>query len=112
MASSLTERLDMATSARYGIAASDQKACHQCQDDCAKARHRSSPCYPSGRQNGPDRVRGGGGNAARANIAEQRCGGAMTAARRGNGRGGRSVRSEEHTSKLQSLMRTSYDVFR
>src|SRR3546814_16349376 len=83
MASSLTERLDIATSALYGIAASDQKACHQCQDDCAKARHRSSPCYHSGRQNGPDRVRGGGGNAARANIAEQDCGGAMTAARRG-----------------------------
>lgn len=26
----------------------------------------------------------GGGNAGRANVAEQRCGGAMTAARKGN----------------------------
>src|SRR3546814_4789801 len=68
------------------IAGSDQKACHQCQDDCAKTRHGSSPCYHTRVQNGPDRVRGGGGKAARANVAEQRCGGAMTAARKGNDR--------------------------
>src|SRR3546814_2603669 len=54
----------------------------------------------------PGTLRGGGGNAGRANVAEQRCGGAMTAARMGN-----DQRSEEHTSELQSLMRISYAVF-
>src|SRR3546814_10387863 len=58
-----------------------------CSSDlCAKTRHGSSPCYHTRVQNGPDRVRGRGGKAARANVAEQRCGGAMTAARKGNDR--------------------------
>src|SRR3546814_6460298 len=37
--------------------------------------------------------------------------GANPGGRRLSGRAGRPPRSEEHTSELQSLMRTSYDVF-
>src|SRR3546814_11728765 len=91
VAASLTDCLDVAACSLNGIAGSDQKACHQCQDDCAKTRHGSSPCYHTRVQNGPDRVRGGGGKAARATVAEPRCGGALTAARKGTERGRRSV---------------------
>src|SRR3546814_4507389 len=67
------------------------------------ARGQSSHCrhFESARA-----IPGAGGGWSLEPVASQRCAGADD-----GGRCGASDRSEEHTSELQSLMRTSYAVF-
>src|SRR3546814_3395516 len=105
VAASLADRLDVAASTLHRVATSNQNACQQGKKDCTEARHISTSQEWCKMARHASR---GGGNAGRANVAEQRCGGAMTAARMGNDQCGRYVpktRSEEHTAEHQSIMR-------
>src|SRR3546814_4906786 len=81
-----------------------------CSSDLQEIRPVSRPCHlrgPDSHQNNllfPSGSRARKRKHSRSAIAETRAGPPATAPQR-------SVRSEEHTSELQSLMRNSYAVF-
>lgn len=83
----IANRFNITARTLYGVATGHDEGGQQGQDDNSESGHDMSSII-SGGEYDPTRFEGGGGNTRRVNFSEQRCGGAIIAARKENGREG------------------------